>query len=73
MNTSTADQTRLVIVGASGTVGGYALRYALDDPAVGSVTAIGRRSPGMVFENRDIRALAASLGIQQDSGMGKSA
>ena len=30
---------RLVIVGASGMVGGYALRYALGHPAVGRVTA----------------------------------
>ena len=29
---------RLVIVGATGMVGGYALRYALDHPAVGRVT-----------------------------------
>jgi putative NADH-flavin reductase len=28
-------------------VGGYALRYALDHPAVGRVTAIGRRSLGI--------------------------
>ena len=28
-------------------VGGYALRYALDDPAVGSVTSIGRRKLGI--------------------------
>jgi uncharacterized protein YbjT (DUF2867 family) len=34
---------RVVIVGASGMVGGYALRYLLDDPAVGTVTSIGRR------------------------------
>ncbi len=34
---------RLVIVGATGMVGGYALRYALEDPAVGSVMSIGRR------------------------------
>jgi uncharacterized protein YbjT (DUF2867 family) len=37
---------RLVIVGATGMVGGYALRYALDDPAVAAVTAIGRRQVG---------------------------
>ena len=43
MNVSAAGQTRLVIVGATGMVGGYALRYALDQPAVGPVTAIGRR------------------------------
>jgi hypothetical protein len=35
---STADQKHLVIVGAAGMVGGYALRYALDHAAVGSVT-----------------------------------
>ena len=38
---------RLVIVGATGMVGGYALRYALDDPDVGAVTAIGRRTTGL--------------------------
>ena len=37
----------LVIVGASGMVGGYALRYALEAPAVGAVTAIGRRKLGI--------------------------
>jgi hypothetical protein len=40
-------QTRLVIVGATGMVGGYAPRYALDHPAVGPVTAIGRRKLGI--------------------------
>jgi uncharacterized protein YbjT (DUF2867 family) len=35
---------RVVIVGASGMVGGYALRYMLEDPAVGGVTSIGRRT-----------------------------
>ena len=38
---------RVVIVGATGMVGGYALRYALDDPDVGAVTAIGRRTLGL--------------------------
>jgi uncharacterized protein YbjT (DUF2867 family) len=38
---------RLVIVGASGMVGGYALRYALEHPAVERVTSIGRRSLGI--------------------------
>src|ERR1700740_3643114 len=37
----------IVIVGASGMVGGYALRYAIDHPAVGSVTAIGRKKLGV--------------------------
>ncbi len=39
---------RLVIVGASGMVGGYALRYALDNPALLAVTAIGRKKLGVV-------------------------
>jgi dTDP-4-dehydrorhamnose reductase len=38
---------RLVIVGASGMVGGYALRYALENPSVSGVTAIGRRKLGI--------------------------
>jgi len=40
-------QKRIVIVGASGMVGGYALRYALADPAVGRVTSIGRKTLGI--------------------------
>jgi uncharacterized protein YbjT (DUF2867 family) len=47
VNFSAADQTRLVIVGATGMVGGYALRYALGHPAIGLVTAIGRRMLGI--------------------------
>jgi uncharacterized protein YbjT (DUF2867 family) len=43
MSIPVAGQKRLVIVGATGMVGGYALRYALDHPGVGCVTAIGRR------------------------------
>jgi len=37
----------LTIVGASGMVGGYALRYALEDPDVVRVTAIGRKGLGI--------------------------
>jgi uncharacterized protein YbjT (DUF2867 family) len=44
---STASQNRLVLVGATGMVGGYALRYALEHPSVGHVTAIGRRKLGI--------------------------
>ncbi len=44
---SSAGQKRLVIVGASGMVGGYALRYALENPTVCSVTAIGRKTLGI--------------------------
>lgn len=40
-------QSRIVIVGATGMVGGYALRAALDHSAVGSVTAIGRKNLGI--------------------------
>jgi uncharacterized protein YbjT (DUF2867 family) len=47
MNVPAAGQKRLVIVGATGMVGGYALRYALDHPAVGRVTSIGRRKLGI--------------------------
>jgi uncharacterized protein YbjT (DUF2867 family) len=38
---------RLVIVGATGMVGGQALRYALKRPDVESVTSIGRRKTGL--------------------------
>jgi uncharacterized protein YbjT (DUF2867 family) len=47
MNVPAAGQTRIVIVGATGMVGGYALRYALNRAAVGRVTAIGRRKLGI--------------------------
>jgi len=43
MNVPTRNQTRLVILGATGMVGGYALRYGLEHPAVKSATAIVRR------------------------------
>src|SRR6267143_201364 len=44
MNATAGSQIRLVIVGATGMVGGYALRYALDHPSVGVVTVIGRKT-----------------------------
>jgi uncharacterized protein YbjT (DUF2867 family) len=44
---STVGQKSLVIVGATGMVGGYALRYALDNSAVRSVTSIGRKKLGI--------------------------
>src|SRR5580692_689828 len=47
MNVPMASQKRIVIVGATGMVGGYALRYALEDAAVGRVTAIVRRQLGI--------------------------
>jgi len=47
VNVPTPGQKRVVVVGASGMVGGYALRYALDSPAVKSVTSIGRKKLGI--------------------------
>jgi hypothetical protein len=47
MKASPPGQIRLVIVGPTGMVGGYALRYALDHPSVGVVTVIGRRKLGI--------------------------
>src|SRR4051794_19330034 len=53
MNSPAVGQKRLVIVGATGMVGGYALRYALDAAAIGRVTAIGRRKLGMSHPKLD--------------------
>ena len=47
MNVPSVGKKRLVIVGATGMVGGYALRYALEHPAIGSATSIGRRELGI--------------------------
>jgi uncharacterized protein YbjT (DUF2867 family) len=47
MNAPTDGQTQLVVVGATGMVGGYALRYALNCSAVKRVTAIGRKKLGI--------------------------
>jgi uncharacterized protein YbjT (DUF2867 family) len=38
---------RIVLIGASGMVGDYALRYALADAGVSEVTSIGRKSLGL--------------------------
>ena len=68
-----AGKKRLVIVGATGMVGGYALRYALDDAAVELVTSVGRREIAsshpklkqVVHENfADCSALARDLAGQ---------
>jgi uncharacterized protein YbjT (DUF2867 family) len=64
---------RVVIVGATGMVGGYALRQALVDPLVERVTAIGRRTAGISHPKlneilhqdfRDCSALAGALSDQ---------
>jgi uncharacterized protein YbjT (DUF2867 family) len=53
MNVPTPDRTRIAIAGATGMVGGYALRYALDHPAVARVTSIGRRKLGISHPKLD--------------------
>jgi uncharacterized protein YbjT (DUF2867 family) len=53
MSAPSAGKRRLVIVGATGMVGGYALRYALDHPAVGRMTAFGRRKLGISHPKLD--------------------
>jgi uncharacterized protein YbjT (DUF2867 family) len=64
---------RLVVVGATGMVGGYALRYALERPDVGHVTSVGRRKLGISHSKltqvlhadfADCSALAATLADQ---------
>jgi uncharacterized protein YbjT (DUF2867 family) len=64
---------RLTIVGATGMVGGYALRYALEHSAVETVTAIVRRKLGISHSKlnevphqdfADCSALAGVLGDQ---------
>jgi uncharacterized protein YbjT (DUF2867 family) len=73
MSVPPPDQARLVVVGATGMVGGYALRYALDHPAVGVVTAIGRSKLGILHPKlkevlhqdfADCSALGAALSHQ---------
>jgi uncharacterized protein YbjT (DUF2867 family) len=65
---------RLALVGATGMVGGYALRYALDDPDVERVTAIGRRTLGISHPklqevlHRDFADCSALAGVLSDQG-----
>ena len=47
MNVPTTGRARLALVGATGMVGGYALRHALAHAAVAQVTSIGRRNVGI--------------------------
>ncbi len=71
--TVTENQKRLVVVGATGMVGGEALRYALDHPAVRAATAIGRKPTGLAHPKlkevlhqdfADCSALAGALSDQ---------
>ena len=70
----TISPSGLVIAGATGMVGGYALRYALNHPAVGRVTAISRKPTGLTHPHlnevlhqdfADCSALAGALSGQE--------
>ncbi|WP_158753766.1 NAD-dependent epimerase/dehydratase family protein [Dyella sp. S184] len=47
MTPTKSDKMRVVVVGATGMVGGYVLRYALDHPDVSHVTSIARGKIGI--------------------------
>ena len=73
MNVPEPGQKRLAVVGATGMVGRYALRYALENSAVGSVTSIGRSNVGISHPKltevlhrdfADCSALAQTLSVQ---------
>jgi uncharacterized protein YbjT (DUF2867 family) len=77
VNVPTAGQKRVVIVGASGMVGGYTLRYALDNATIERVTSIGRKKLGIshpklkevVHQNfADCSSLASVL-LDQDAAV----
>jgi uncharacterized protein YbjT (DUF2867 family) len=53
MSAPATDRRHLVIVGATGMVGSYALRYALDLPSVERVTSISRRKAGISHPKLD--------------------
>lgn len=73
----TATQAHVVIIGATGMVGGYALRHALAHPAIGLVTIIGRRAVGVSHPklkevmHRDFAdcSTLASVLADQDAGI----
>ena len=53
INTPAAGHVRPVIVGATGMVGGYALRYALELPAIERVISVSRRKTGISHPTLD--------------------
>ena len=53
MSAPATDRRHLVIVGATGMVGSYALRYALDLPSVEHMTSISRRKTGISHHKLD--------------------
>jgi hypothetical protein len=73
MNGSAPGQIHLAVVGATGVVGGYVLRYALEHPSVGLVTVVGRRKLAISHPKlkevlhqdfADCTALAGALSVQ---------
>ena len=77
MSVPTIAQKRLVMAGASGMVGRYALHYALENSAVKSVTSIGRKKLGLSYPKlrevlhqdfADCSALADTL-AEQDAAV----
>src|SRR4029450_8758954 len=68
--------TRVVLIGATGMVGGYALRYALAHPGIGLVTAIGRRAVGVShpklkeITHRDFADCSPLAGVLSDQDAG---
>jgi hypothetical protein len=70
MNAPATSPLRLVIVGSTGMVGGYALRSVLDHPAVAHVTAIGRGKLGVSHPKllRDLAGLSGDLPRPGDFG-----
>jgi uncharacterized protein YbjT (DUF2867 family) len=53
INDQSSGPLRIIIVGATGMVGGYALRYALSLPTVERVTSINRRKTGISHPKLD--------------------
>jgi hypothetical protein len=74
MNGPTTDSVPLVMVSATGMLGSYALRYALDHPAVARVTAFGRRKLGISHPkldqvlHQDFADCSALAGALSDQG-----
>ena len=75
MNAPATGQVHLVIMGATGMVGGYALRYALDHPSVGVVTVIGRKKLNISHRklkevlHGDFADCSALAGVSRGSGL----
>ncbi len=68
MSDPSENQMRLVIVGASGMAGGYALRYVLDQPGIGRVAINGMlddpQAPFGGFKNSGVGREFGTFGIE---------